>query len=419
MTIFDKIASSKPIQTRKIEPIELDIQTNPTKATSKEVAFILTKIKTLKGYLNQCFIEREDAIDNLFIALTIGSNLLLLGPPGTGKSHLITELTKHIEGARLFSWLLNRTSDPAEIVGPFSMKAMENDQFIRVTDGKLPDAEIVFLDELFKANEPVLNICLPLINEKIFYNGPTPMKVPLISLFAASNEFPEEGEGLEALYDRLLLRMWVDYIKEPSHRLKLLQLASQPCPTCQTSLTLKEIQTLQTACQSVKINQNMLQHLNTIIGELEQQGLSISDRRAVKCLDVLKASAILDGRMTVYTDDFHVLRYVLWEKEGDFEIVSNFIQTKTNPYLDEFNQIKQGLDGIKMKISVMAQRQPKEQKTFYTESDKKIKQLATLFNDLFKKASSYGVNPTSFLAFKEELLQVGRELLNQAMQIKS
>lgn len=418
MSFFDKVSSSKPIKTKSASPVELTV-TDTSSSVKEEVSFILTKVKQLKGHLNQCFIEREEAIENLFLALATGSNLLLLGPPGTGKSHLITELTKHIEEARLFSWLLNRTSDPAEIVGPFSMKAMEQDQFIRVTTGKLPEAEIVFLDELFKANEPVLNICLPLINEKVFYNGPTPTKVPLISLFAASNEFPAEDEGLEALYDRLLLRMWVDYIKEPVHRLKLLQSASQPRPTCSTRLTLSEIQTLQQACQQVKVTHQLLQHLNTIVSDLGQKGLTISDRRLVKCLDVLKAQALLNGRMTAYTDDLKVLTYVLWEKEGDFDIVCDIISSKMNPYREELSQIQIALQDIQTRLPVMKQRQVKEQQAFYTESDKKIKKLATLFNDLYKKASSYGVNPSPYLQLKEELLETGRQVLNYAIQTKA
>ncbi|MBQ8993293.1 MAG: AAA family ATPase, partial [Turicibacter sp.] len=110
MTIFDKIASSKPLDTRKIESIELNLKDTSSKKINEEVSFVLSKITIIKNHLNQCFLEREDAINNLFITLTTGSNLLLLGPPGTGKSQLITELTKHIEGARMFSWLLNRTS---------------------------------------------------------------------------------------------------------------------------------------------------------------------------------------------------------------------------------------------------------------------------------------------------------------------
>ena len=415
MTIFDKIASSKPLDTRKIESIELNLKDTSSKTINEEVSFVLSKITIIKNHLNQCFLEREDAINNLFITLTTGSNLLLLGPPGTGKSQLITELTKHIEGARMFSWLLNRTSDPTEIIGPFSMKAMEKDQFIRVTDGKLPCAEIVFLDEIFKANEPVLNICLPLINEKILYNGPTPTKVPLISLFAASNEFPDENEGLEALYDRLLLRMWVDYIKEPKHRLELLQLCLKERPACSARITIKEIQILQETIKEVKINQNVLQHLNAIIGELEQKGLKISDRRLVKCLDVLRANALLNKRMKVYTDDLQPLMYVLWEKEEDFEMVQTVIEPKLNPYREELENIRLAFDEIKFKFQNNFQQQSKEQRQFYASADKKIKQLAISFNESFKKASSYGINPAPYLLLKDEFVTLGKEIVRLAI----
>lgn len=417
MTIFDKITSSKPLDTRKIESTEFNSKDTSSTLLTEEVSFVLSKITIIKNHLNQCFLEREDAIDNLFITLATGSNLLLLGPPGTGKSQLITELTKHIEEAKLFSWLLNRTSDPAEIIGPFSMKAMEKDQFIRVTDGKLPSAEIVFLDEIFKANEPVLNICLPLINEKILYNGPTPTKVPLISLFAASNEFPDENEGLEALYDRLLLRMWVDYIKEPKHRLELLQLSLKARPLCSTRITIKEIQTLQKTIKEVKINQNVLQHLNAVVGELEQKGLKISDRRLVKCLDVLRANALLNKRMKVYTDDFHPLMYVLWEKEEDFEVVQTVVESKLNPFNEELEQIKLTFEEIKLKFQTSKDPLSKEYRQFCINADKKIKQLAVSFNELLKKASTYGVNPAPYLVLKDDFITLGKEIISTAIKI--
>lgn len=150
------------------------------------------KLRAIGNELNNMFFERDEVINNAMRALAIGQSMLLLGPPGTGKSNLTEELCSRIEGGTFFQWLLNRTSDPSEILGPYSIKAMEQDRFLRVTNGKLPEAHIVFLDEIFKCNEPTLNIMLPLINEKKFYNDGVAVPVPLISMFAASNELPED-----------------------------------------------------------------------------------------------------------------------------------------------------------------------------------------------------------------------------------
>lgn len=88
--------------------------------------------------------------------------------------------------------MLNKTSDPSEILGPYSIKEMENDKFMRITTGKLPEAHIAFIDECFKANAPVLNILLPIMNEKIFYNDGKPNNIPLMTMIGASNEGPED-----------------------------------------------------------------------------------------------------------------------------------------------------------------------------------------------------------------------------------
>lgn len=108
----------------------------------------IAKLKDIETYLNARFIERDEVVKNVLRSLAIGTNMLLLGDPGTGKSDLIQTANGLIEGARYFSWLVNRTSDPAELVGPYSIKAMEQDKFIRKTEGKLPEAHLCFIDEI-------------------------------------------------------------------------------------------------------------------------------------------------------------------------------------------------------------------------------------------------------------------------------
>ena len=125
-------------------------------------------------------------------------------------------------GARYFQWLLTKFTTPEELFGAVSLRGLENDEYRRVTSGKLPEAHIAFLDEVFKASSSILNTLLTIMNERIFYNGTEKVRIPLISLFGASNELPSEEDELEALYDRFLLRYVVDYIKEDFRFLKML-----------------------------------------------------------------------------------------------------------------------------------------------------------------------------------------------------
>src|SRR5580765_2988672 len=190
----------------------------------------------IREELNHNFQERAELIDGALCALLSGSHVLIIGPPGTAKSMLSDELCRRIEGANYFQWLLTKFSTPEEIFGAVSLKALEQDDYRRVTSRKLPEAHIAFLDEIFKANSSILNAILTLINERLFHNGKEVGSVPLLTLFGASNELPEEEE-LTALYDRFLVRFVVGYITEDYHFLRMLE--SQKSPQ-RTILTLTE-----------------------------------------------------------------------------------------------------------------------------------------------------------------------------------
>src|SRR5215813_2221246 len=185
------------------------------------------KLKKIREELRQTFLERADLIDGALAALLSSHHVLIVGPPGTAKSMLADELCRRIEGANYFQWLLTRFTTPEEIFGAVSLKALEQDDYRRVTNHKLPDAHIAFLDEIFKANSSILNAILTLINERLFHNGKDIARVPLLTLFGASNELPEEEE-LTALYDRFLVRFVVNYISEDFRFLRMLESQAQP-----------------------------------------------------------------------------------------------------------------------------------------------------------------------------------------------
>src|SRR5712692_6341422 len=200
----------------------------------------------IREELNQNFQERAELIDGALCALLSGSHVLIIGPPGTAKSMLADELCQRIEGANYFQWLLTKFSTPEEIFGAVSLKALEADDYRRVTANKLPEAHIAFLDEVFKASSSILNAILTIINERLFHNGRQVGPVPLLTLFGASNELPEDDELL-ALYDRFLLRFVVAYIGEEFHFLKMLQ-AKEPAE--RTTIALDELRQMQAEAQA-------------------------------------------------------------------------------------------------------------------------------------------------------------------------
>ncbi|MEF9950973.1 MAG: AAA family ATPase [Clostridium sp.] len=307
-----------------------------------EVSIIIDKFQSISSELKSIFVERDEVIENSIKALITGQCVLLIGPPGTAKSALVNELCGRITKGRYFSWLLNRTSDPSEILGPFSIKQMENDKFVRVTKSKLPEAEIVFLDEVFKCNEPTLNILLPLVNEKVFYNDGIAVDVPLISLFAASNEFPEE-DSLMALYDRMIFRMYVDYVSDVQNKLAMLKnfIKSDKKSENTTTVTIDEISILKQSLNYVEISDDILKEYISLMNALLREGVIVSDRRQNECLKVLRANAMLNGRWEVISEDFKCLKDVLWNEPSEIEKIEEILkESAVSAYEKEYNLIK-------------------------------------------------------------------------------
>ena len=183
-------------------------ETSPASGAPPDLA---GKIRGATAALESGLVERETEVRLLLLAAFCGEHLLLLGPPGTAKSELGRRLSAVCGGASFFERLLTRFSVPEELFGPLSMRGLENDQYVRQTDGYLPTATVAFVDEVFKANSAILNSLLTILNERLFDNGNERVEVPLLCLVGASNELPE-SEELDALYDRFLLRCAVEQV---------------------------------------------------------------------------------------------------------------------------------------------------------------------------------------------------------------
>lgn len=289
----------------------------------------MSGLEKVRDYLNARFLEREEVIDGLLVALVARQHAVLLGPPGTAKSELIGELASCFEGARCFRWLLTRFSTPEEVFGPVSLAALEKGSYQRVTAGKLPEAEVAFVDEVFKASSAILNTLLSVMNERMFHNDGQPVQVPLISLFGASNELPEEGEGLEALYDRFLLRFSVDYIGEEGHFAALLAAGEPPQ---RPVVPLSELYAVQEAARSVKVPPEVVEAVVGVRRELASQGVTASDRRWRQCVGLVRASAATAQRDTADMPDLDPLCHALWAEPEQRETVASIVKKISDPY---------------------------------------------------------------------------------------
>lgn len=367
--------------------------------------------------MNNAFVEREELIKLMMLAITTGTNLLMLGPPGTAKSAITYELCERIVDANYFQWMLNKTSDPSEILGPFSVKAMENDKFLRMTTGKLPEAHIAFMDEVFKSNAPTLNALLTIMNEHIFYNDGKPQDVPLITMIGASNE-PPEDESLDAMYDRFIFRMNVKYIKDASNKKRmhanyvdnragLLGLAGK------TTITLAELLTLQRAAKNVKVSKDIINKFIRLISDLDRQGIHVSDRRQNECFKVMQGSAILRGSNIVGPDDFRSLVYVLWERDEHIPIIESAILKMVNPYDDRFKELKENFNQVKADIESITDSSDKAKKSL--ESKGVIEKIVGKTNKLINEAAKNGKDVAEFSQFRDDMIVYNQQLIAAAL----
>lgn len=268
------------------------------------------------------FVGRDEVVDLIALALVSGEHLFLLGPPGTAKSALIRQFASAVKG-RYFEYMLTRFSEPNEIFGPIDIGKLREGTVSTITTGMLPEAEFAFLDEIFNANSAILNNMLTVLNERVYRRGAETHRLPLLSLFSASNQLPDD-DALRALFDRFLLRCHVENLKrEAMPQLLLAGWALEKPRELGSGVTSEDLRKLAAQLYEVDLKPVAEIYSDTVF-KLRDIGIAFSDRRAVKAQKLLAASALLCGRKVAIAADLWVMRY-LWDREEQIAPLANLI----------------------------------------------------------------------------------------------
>lgn len=377
-----------------------------------------TKMNAVISEVSDSLAERDELIHIIALALLTRKNLFVLGDPGQAKSQAIDRFRSHITDAKQFDVLMSKGIDQEQLFGRLDLASiipghisnsrLKNDakycemqkqlkvlmdnaqtdaEFIQLaelqgkmsryqgalalynqgspeilTDGKIPDSHICFLDELFKANDGVLNSLLKALNERKYTNEGVTTDIPVISFFSASNEIPNfnnpEEKCLRALYDRFDFKVCTRNVADRANRMKILK-AKQNGTDCYigTTFTLEELYQMQDEVSGVIIPDSIYEITDNILCELRRKEITVSDRTYFNFAPVVRAEAWLSGRNTVIPTDLMALVNYLWNKPEEYAIVRETIEKLiTNPLGDK-------LDALMAKAHEL-------RKTFEAESDK-------------------------------------------------
>jgi MoxR-like ATPase len=296
------------------------------------------RMSELLHHLSKGLYEREEAIRLSLLSAIAGESIFLLGPPGVGKSLIARRLKYAFRDGTSFEYLMSKFSTPDEIFGPVSIKKLkEEDKYERKTDKYLPGANIVFLDEIWKAGPSIQNALLTILNEKIYRNGDQDLRVNIRGIITASNELPPKTENLAPIWDRFLIRLELGGIRQFRNFVDMIvskeEVYEDPVPQS-LKFTADELDEWDAAINEVEVPEEVLNVIQLVKLKIEEHNaksnqagnqIPVFDRRWKKIVRLLRTSAFLNGRQTVDLMDAFLMVHCLWSRPEQLELLQEIV----------------------------------------------------------------------------------------------
>lgn len=343
---------------------------------------MLKQILALRAQLLLLFPERAAIVDGALAAILAQEHVLLVGPPGTAKTALVSQLATAFSG-KTFTRLMTRFTTPDEIFGPLSITALQQDRYQRVTTDMLSEANFVLLDEVYKSSSAILNTLLTILNERTFNNGSGPVVTEIVTVFGASNELPE-GKELEALHDRFLLRYSVDYLLRPQN---LRNVLAAPEPKLTSTLDMKTLRAAQADVAKVKVTDATVDALIAIRDTCRAEGIVASDRRLKKSLRVVQAAAWMGGERETAPEDLTLLTDALWREPKERSKIAKLVGRLADPTATQATEI---LDAAKETADKVIALRSGDRKAYIAHAAQALEAFVQQTNKLEKLGKSAG-----------------------------
>jgi MoxR-like ATPase len=366
---------------------------------------VRTGLHTVQSELSAEFFERGTVIEGLILAMLAKEHAFILGPPGTAKSALTRAFFARFPGAEYFEAILSKTRPAEAILGPYDIPQLrDKGHLYRKINGFLPTAHFAMLDEVGKMSPTLGHDLLAVILERRLHQvngGRSWYDVPLYSFIGGSNELPtEESDDAAALWDRLLVRLVVDYVNDTSSWVSLLSGSGGAVnPTTVDFASLAHV--IDNEVPTVRIPHDVLDTLVQLRELMRAKDLTPSDRRWKQCMKLLRASAWLDGRDEAVTDDIAVLRHALWENPTQIAEIERMTLSVSNPFAEQVLAFREKLAEIVKEAAEGKDLSNEKRAGLGVALNRNIKTLIKEASDAKQVALAQGASTAKF----DELLQ--------------